>query len=354
MVLVLHTEDAPGGLLIVHTPEQTDPFTSQRAASSQPTQLSQSKPPSKKFRAGSQPLASSSRPSKPPSHSQSLQSISRKPSTSSRLLEDEEAVSHSDADVERDVRAMEDEADRLRRQSRARALLDQSLLAPTFNSSQGSGTDNSVFNFPPPSTSKSQFKPPSASKPKTAGRGRTKLAITPMEVDTQVPIPQNETPQQQRNKRLREGAMAAIREEQEAEEERGRGKGSGSAQRSGSRRRASSLSRGKRISTSYQQTGVISACLFLEYLELKLTDSQLNRTTRYPRPASTNTSTRTSQKSNGYDSSSSGVPCVQHQPTTNLHPHPRIPWRRQAQIRNPQRNPLRIRYCRYRRKHKPS
>jgi kinetochore protein Mis13/DSN1 len=145
---------------------------------------------------------------------------------------------------------MEDEADRLRRQSRARALVDQSLLASTHSSSQ---SDNSMFNFPPPSTSKSQPKPAGANK------SRNKLTITAMEVDTQVPIPQNETPQQQRNKRLREGAMAAIREDQEGEE-RGRDSGRGSGQRSGSRhRRASSLSRGKRISTSYQQTGVISA-----------------------------------------------------------------------------------------------
>ncbi|TEB33524.1 hypothetical protein FA13DRAFT_1789946 [Coprinellus micaceus] len=230
---LLPSEDAPGGLLIVHTPEPADLFTSQRPTSSQP-QLSQSKPPSKKFRADSQPPAGSSRSTKPPSHSQSLQHIPRKPSTSSRLLDDEQAASHSDAEVERDVRAMEDEADRLRRQSRARALVDQSLLASTHSSSQ---SDNSMFNFPPPSTSKSQPKPAGANK------SRNKLTITAMEVDTQVPIPQNETPQQQRNKRLREGAMAAIREDQEGEE-RGRDSGRGSGQRG--------------ISTSYQQTGVIT------------------------------------------------------------------------------------------------
>lgn len=39
-----------------------------------------------------------------------------------------------------------------------------------------------------------------------------------MDVDTRVPVPQEETPQQTRNKRLREGAMAAIASDQEDED----------------------------------------------------------------------------------------------------------------------------------------
>jgi len=117
-------------------------------------------------------------------------------------------------DRDRQVNEFDDETDQLRRKSRANTI-DPSLRA-----------DNSMFQFPPPKAKKN-----------TSSRA--------MDVDVEVPLAQAETPQQKRNKRLREGPD---------DEERGRG--STSSGRSG--RRASSLSRGKRISTSYENTGVIS------------------------------------------------------------------------------------------------
>ncbi|KAF6765861.1 Mis12-Mtw1 protein family-domain-containing protein [Ephemerocybe angulata] len=279
----LPTDDAPGGLLIVR-PSPTQPSH----PPPQPLFNPNPKPPSKKFRADpsnstsstsnsnstSNPNPNNSNPNPafnfPKSTSNQIPPLPlRKPSTSRRLLEEED-VSHSD--VERDARAreMEDEADRA--PSPAPAVITtfttiMVMVEAVEVEAVGSGgaNGNGMFNFPPPSgTSKSTS---SKGKPK-GGRARSRGRETDaMDVDTRVPVPQEETPQQTRNKRLREGAMAAIASDHEdvgGGEEDGRGRdrgrtsaggGSGGAGRG---RRASSLGRGKRISTSFEMTGVIT------------------------------------------------------------------------------------------------
>ncbi|KAF7762288.1 hypothetical protein Agabi119p4_8881 [Agaricus bisporus var. burnettii] len=74
------------------------------------------------------------------------------------------------------------------------------------------------------------------------------------QLDTSIPIEQNETPQIQRNKRLREGSMAAIASDEEGERRVGREK----ERSTGHHRRKSSLSRGKRISSAFE-AGIISS-----------------------------------------------------------------------------------------------
>jgi kinetochore protein Mis13/DSN1 len=124
------------------------------------------------------------------------------------------------------VRAMEDEADNLRRNSRAHTTIDPSVRLSI----------TPAFQFPP--------RPPDSDTPQ---RGKSKIT------DTSVLLPSEESPQIERNKLLREGAMAAIAN--------GRGRESivtnGTAN-GGHRRKSSINSRGKRISSSFEATGVIS------------------------------------------------------------------------------------------------
>ncbi|RXW14172.1 hypothetical protein EST38_g11682 [Candolleomyces aberdarensis] len=260
---VINTEDAPGGLLIVR-PTAATSAEPEQSSFSQPLP-STSNPPSKKFRASSSQPASQPLPSRSHSQQSFTNGLSRKPSSSSRLLDDDMAGEGSDADLERDVRAMEDEVDRLRRNSRAYTTIEGSLLSSSHPSeSSSSNPNNAMFNFPPPN------KPPSKSSgsSKAQGRGRPARSRSAnndtMDVDStdsQIPIASNETPQQQRNKLLREGAMAAIKSSQDSGgddgDERGRGRDASSG-RGGKHRRASSLSRGKRISTAFETTGVIT------------------------------------------------------------------------------------------------
>ena len=133
-----------------------------------------------------------------------------------------------DLEIENDVRAMEDEADHLRRNSRAHTTVDHSLRSAL----------NPVFQFP--------------SCPPDPDRGKSKV------VDTTVLLPAEETPQIERNKLLRQGAMAAIAQERGREVDRRNG-----ITASGHRRKSSINSRGKRISSSFEATGVISEFFLL-------------------------------------------------------------------------------------------
>ncbi|KIK63561.1 hypothetical protein GYMLUDRAFT_221700 [Collybiopsis luxurians FD-317 M1] len=175
-------------------------------------------PPAKKFRAGSQPpsTVNGSGPSAahPESGPSTTRSFGRTP------------------EIEEDVRAMEDEADRLRRDARARSL-DPSLKQD--------------FHAPP--------RPP-VQKPSGSRKPRI--------VDTTQPLPPShtESPMIAKNKRLREGAMNAIRaESQEPESEPDRGRRTsvnGSGNGRGHRRTSSVNGRGKRISQSFEATGLLS------------------------------------------------------------------------------------------------
>jgi kinetochore protein Mis13/DSN1 len=199
---------------------------------------------------------------------------------------------------------MEDEADRLRRANRAHSV-DPTLLVTPQSRSQSSG-NNSRFQFPPPPTSR----PPSVNANKTAARPKPRSKG--MEVDTLAPVEENETPQIQRNKKLREGAMAAITETQEEEDN---GRSGRSTERTTPSRRRSSVGRGKRMSTSFEATGVISA--YAGPFNLLVTDlhEQLNHITLFPKRPFTSTSTPSYQMWNEYDICSSGAHPGLHRPT---------------------------------------
>ncbi|PPQ83326.1 hypothetical protein CVT25_003965 [Psilocybe cyanescens] len=124
----LNNDDGPGGLLIVHPrdigPTLSQPVSSNTADplpprfSSQPLHAGPSKHPTKKFRADSETAA---RP---------LGKSKLKPPARDR------SGAYEDAEVDLDVKAMEDEADQLRRQSRAHSTIDSSLLVITNDRSQ--------------------------------------------------------------------------------------------------------------------------------------------------------------------------------------------------------------------------
>ncbi|KDR68567.1 hypothetical protein GALMADRAFT_146221 [Galerina marginata CBS 339.88] len=221
----LNQEDAGGGLLIVRAAE-SQPTQSQPTLSthddllpprfaSQPTQsgvAGPSNPPSKKFRADSETLA---RPRGNPKS---------KSATRDRVAY---SSAYDDSEVEKDVRAMEDEADHLRRHSRAHTTIDMSLLAA-----------EATVQFP------SRAEPSNTSRSK----GKTKV------IDTTAAIPESETPQIERNKQLRAGAMAAITGNSRPQTSEANGHDRGQ----GHRRKSSVGGRGKRISTSFETTGIIT------------------------------------------------------------------------------------------------
>ncbi len=211
-------EENPNGLLIVRAsdsqpshfqPTQTNhsdihppPFSSQPSSS---THMDFSQPPSKKFRTDSQPLAR-------------IRDVSRsKNSTRDR------ATDGSDVEVEKDVKAMDDEADRLRRLSRAHSTVDPSLL---------------------PSQASMQF-PSRSEPPGTTRKGKRKA------FDASTPLPEQETPGIERNKQLTANAMATI--------VNGRRRDTDMTMPTAAHRRRSSVSgRGKRVSSSFEATGIIS------------------------------------------------------------------------------------------------
>jgi len=188
-------EEAPNSLLVVRA--QDSPPSQSQPVDQLPSTNSQR--PSKKFKAGSQP------PDRPKVASQTRHNNAG-----------------SDMEVEKDVRAMDDEADKLRRLSRARTIIDPSLLV---------------------SQSNMQFQ----SRPETSGssrKGKSKV------VDMIVPLAEEETPRIQRNKQMRANAMAAISSLEIPE--------TPSKTPRGHRRKGSVSGRGKRVSSSFEVTGNIS------------------------------------------------------------------------------------------------
>jgi len=205
LLLVLGAEEQPGGLLIVRGARASPPPSQPPSAPA-----TTSKQPSKKFRAGS---------SQPPTRG-----------TSSQRADD----SLLDPQIENDVRAMEDEADSLRRNSRAPTSLDYSSSL------------NPAFQFP-------------AAKPtngKSTGKAKTKLGNeTVVVMSFPLPLPADDTPQIVRNKRLRAGAMARFDQAAASPQV------VDSTNEKSKHRRRSSVGRGKRISSSFANTGVICAAL---------------------------------------------------------------------------------------------
>ena len=208
----MNPEEGPGGLLIVRAtgsqPPQSQPITSKHVEpqrfASQPANTNNagpSKQPSKKFKAVAEGSSRGNTNSKSKSVGQ-------------------ERVAYPDEEqAEKDVRAMEDEADSLRRNFRAQSMIPSSIL----------NADSSL-----------QFR--SRTEPSTISRSKGKEKI----IDTVVPLPDNDTPTIDRNKQLRSGAMAAIT-----------GGSNGNHARPDHRRRSSVSGRGKRVSTSFEATGII-------------------------------------------------------------------------------------------------
>lgn len=139
---------------------------------------------------------------------------------------------------------MQSETDSLRRQSRA---------------AEASKGLNATFEFPPSTNGRQNGK--STRPPAAQSRGRA----TTRELSQ--PLPDDDTPRIERNKSMRGDT--------------------------GQTRRKSSLTRGKRVSTAYASTGVISAftSLFLCLWRRALTFRKPNRIHQSETRASTNTST---------------------------------------------------------------
>ncbi|KAI0366174.1 hypothetical protein BV20DRAFT_952953 [Pilatotrama ljubarskyi] len=205
----LNGEEQPGGLVIVRAPApanrtlQIEPLPSEsRATSCQPSvQPQPSKPPSKKLRADGSSRA-----------------------VGKAKDRDVYATTRAEPELEEDVRQMQSETDTLRRRSQA--------------AEQVAGTVSGDFEFPPRSS-----RPPGSSSRRN--------------IDTVVPIAQQETPQIEKNKIMRG--------------------------ETGHRRR-SSVSRGKRISSSFETTGVIShphtsvsVSSFFKHIDCELPEPQRAR-----------------------------------------------------------------------------
>lgn len=184
--------------------------SSQQPSLSQPTNTTDAHSPPRFL---SQPSTSSILPQQPPSKK-------FKADSQTRIQQRRPDNAASDLEVEKDVRAMDDEADKLRRLSRARTTIDTSLL-------------QSNVRFPD-----------------TSRKGKSKA------VDTLVPLTELETPTIQRNKQMRAGAMASIANGSDQ-----KGRETGSMTPHGSRRKSSVSGRGKRVSTSFEATGIISKIL---------------------------------------------------------------------------------------------
>ncbi|KAK2465940.1 hypothetical protein APHAL10511_001581 [Amanita phalloides] len=235
-----NAEPMPNGLVIVRGSPylQPDPSTCETSTSLQPSPTLPLKrnassdlrpPPPKKARAESQPPI--------PSESSHLSATSQ-PSPAEQPQSKftpitEEAVEEQ---IEDDVRAMDAEADHLRRSSR--------IYVPPFSSTSTSLTFSSENG-----------------KPRARSRSRGNVMVT----DTIQAIAfDNESLQIERNKRLRESAMNAIAATNggvtHAEtSRRGRERERDSNMVNGHRQRRSSVSgRGKRISTSFEVAGVIA------------------------------------------------------------------------------------------------
>lgn len=206
--ITVNREETPSSLLIVRPQDSQSQPTN-------PANIHPPPPPPPPPRFSSQPSTSSILPQQPPSKKFRADSQTR---THQRRASN----AASDVEVEKDVRAMDDEADKLRRLSRARTVIDPSILP-----SQG----NVRFSETP---------------------GSSRKGTSSKAVDVVVPLPEEETPKIERNKQMRAGAMAAIVN------------GRNQEMTPHAHRRKSSVSgRGKRVSTSFEATGIISKSVCL-------------------------------------------------------------------------------------------
>jgi len=166
-------------------------------------------------------------PSKPPTNTSKADSkeSTRPRGASQSKVSKPVCVSYAndseDSEVEKDVRAMEDEADHLRRQSRAHAMIDSAVLA-----------------------SDASFQLPARTElPGTSRKSRSRV------VDIMIPMPEHDTQGVDCNKQLRSGAMSAVLDS--------RGRTPEPMPGQGHRRKSSVSGRGKRSSSFFEATGII-------------------------------------------------------------------------------------------------
>ena len=228
----MNHEDAPNSLLIVRAqpPSRSQSQEGDSYSHSQPThtEIHNKNPP----RFSSQPPTTLT--SQPPTkkfkgdaHAHTTRSGSK-----SNIGGSVGNPSDTEHQLDNDVRAMDDEADRLRRMSRAR------MLAPSLLPSTSTPNVNTSLQFPDSRSGTGTRK----------GKERT--------VDMTTPLPEDDTPRIERNKQLRSGAMAAIVNGRGREPE-----GKTTPSRTGHRRKSSVGGRGKRVSSSFEATGVIGEFL---------------------------------------------------------------------------------------------
>ncbi|THH17899.1 hypothetical protein EW146_g3002 [Bondarzewia mesenterica] len=200
---LLNGEEQPGGLVIIRAPPSRPPSSQNLNPPSSTTPPSDSVP----LHATTHTRITTSKPpSKKFKTSSGTSDLVPRPSGKGKER-DLRASAHPEPDVDEDVRVMEFEANDLRRQSRV----------------QEEGTFL-------PSNSELQFGSPS-SKGKNKSRHR----------DISLPLAPRETPQIEKNRSLRQGLLQPSQQSH-----------------SGQRRKSSLSMRGKRTSSNFESTGVIS------------------------------------------------------------------------------------------------
>lgn len=221
-------EEQPGGLVIVRAPISRPTTPQNNYSSSQPSTTT-TRVPSRPPSSLSQPIPSSSiaGPSKP--SAKRFKADSSRAPTSAKPR-DVLSSTREEPELDEDIRQMESETVHLRQRSRAKDTIDSS------------------FKFPP-------------STPKHTSQ--------PYSSDALHPLPDSETPQIERNKLLREGVSLPPRTPQRTPQHS---------------RRTSMSARGKRISTSFENTGVItqphatvSDSSFYKHIDCDLPDPQRAR-----------------------------------------------------------------------------
>ncbi|KAG1821579.1 Mis12-Mtw1 protein family-domain-containing protein [Suillus subaureus] len=221
-------EEQPGGLVIVRAPISRPTTPQNNYPSSQPSTTT-TRPPSRPPSSLSQPIPSSSiaGPSKPPAKRFKADSSRAPTGVKPR---DVPSSTREEPELDEDIRQMESETVHLRQRSRAKDAIDSS------------------FKFPPSTPKHTSQRYPS---------------------DALRPLPDSETPQIERNKLLREGVSLPLRTPQRTPQHS---------------RRTSMSARGKRISTSFENTGVItqphatvSDSSFYKHIDCDLPDPQRAR-----------------------------------------------------------------------------
>lgn len=235
--IVRGAEEQPGGLLIVRTvpsstvpqppqssSQQQHPFAPQRGLTLQ-RQLSQPPLPPQNHFLLSDALPNSSHqsiagPSKPPN--KKFRADSQPPISTTQV--NGSRTSQQSGNHSRDTSLSSKNDSRDDRFSRIPTVMDSST-DPLFQFSATTSRSNSMDS-------------------RTKGKNRASMGT-----ELIVPLPEHDTPQMERNRRLRDGPGWG----EDDSDQRGRGSGKES------HRRKSSLSRGKRISTSFENSGVIGA-----------------------------------------------------------------------------------------------